>query len=114
MLNATVRVDTSESRASAKERSKFYAEAVKRLARSIGRRLAWAEAHQVAKLSDIADDIALWAWVFELSRRANGRESGSMGRSLWRAIPQGIREDLQGDRVITARDRILAQVQALD
>ena len=114
MLNATVRVDTSESRASAKKRSKFYAEAVKRLARSVGRRLAWTEAHQVAKSADIADDITLWAWVFELSRRAKGRESGAMGRSLWRAIPQGIREDLQASRVIMAQDQILARVRELD
>ncbi len=112
LLGATL--SASERPSNAKKRRAFQAQAVKRLARAeSGRRLSWDEARRVSDARTLAAPVALWSWVFELSRRAEGRISGDTGRSLWRAIPRETREALSAEAVIEARDLILDRIHGL-
>lgn len=54
------------------------------------------------------EDLTLWTYFHELQRRANFASQGEAVRSLWLAMDKTEREKLNADKILAARERLLA------
>lgn len=81
--------------------------ALKHLASSEGIKINETEAQKIAKHSGIEKDIIIWAYVWELGRRARKASKGPALHTIWRRIDLGIRKNLNSDLVWSSRTKIL-------
>lgn len=86
--------------------------ALKHLCRSQNIRITEAEARKILKNRKIHMDITIWAYVWELDRRARGKPKGSSVHILWRDMPYDIRKNLNVDLVMKSRQRLLEHAKS--
>lgn len=59
-----------------------------------------------------SEALTLWTYMHELNRRANFVSQGEAVRSLWQAMDKKERERMSVDKVIKARDTLLAALKS--
>ncbi len=81
--------------------------ALKHLAGSAGARITEADARRIVKRESLRQASSLWAYVWELDRRARGKGKGVVVHALWRRIPWEMRKELTVAQVWEAREHLL-------
>lgn len=83
------------------------ARAFKHLAASRGIALDEKRCRRMVERASLAEDARVWAYVWELDRRARGKAKGQGVHGLWRSLPREVRTTLDVDRVWAAREALL-------
>lgn len=89
-------------------------EALTRLCRMHGHTPSLRALHAVVRDAQLAHDVTLCTYVWELRQRAHGKQRGPEVHSLWRSLPAETRRDMSEPRVSAALGRVLAAVSAAD
>jgi hypothetical protein len=64
------------------------------------------------KDDELREAMVLWTYFHELNRRANFASQGEAVRSLWQAMDKKERERMNADKIIKARDRLVAALKS--
>lgn len=56
--------------------------------------------------------LVLWTYIHELNRRANFASQGEAVRSLWQAMDKKARQNINVDKVVKAREVLLAALKS--
>ncbi|MFO0660504.1 MAG: hypothetical protein U0165_11825 [Polyangiaceae bacterium] len=70
------------------------------------------QARRLAKRSNLREPSLVWAYVWELDRRARGKGKGPVSWMIWRALPRSTRKELDVERVWQARSRLIEAAKA--
>lgn len=81
--------------------------ALKHLASSEGVFVSEEVSRRMTKRSHLRESSLIWAYVWELDRRARGKGKGPVVRKIWRSIPWETRKVLSVDSVWQAREQLL-------
>ena len=83
------------------------------LARKNDLQLSRAALERLEKDETLHDALILWTYFHELNRRANFSSQGDAVRSMWQAMDKNEREKMNADKIIKARDSIVATLKSL-
>lgn len=89
-------------------------EALARLCRMHGVTPSPRQLHTLVRDRELAHDVALCTYVWELRQRARGKARGPEVHTLWRSLPAEVRRDMTEPRVSAALQRVLGAVRAAD
>lgn len=70
-----------------------------------------AELESLAQDAQLRDALVLWTYIHELNRRANFSSQGEAVRLLWQAMEKKERIKLNADKVMKARESLLAALK---
>lgn len=87
--------------------------ALKHLAGSVGIRITEDDARRLVKRESLRPSSQLWAYVWELDRRAKGKAKGSVVHTLWRLIPWETKKELTAVKIWEAREQLVSAVRNL-
>ncbi len=74
--------------------------------------LSRADLEVLEKDEKLHDALVLWTYFHELNRRANFASQGEAVRSLWQAMDKKEREKMNADKIINARDSLVAALKS--
>ncbi|MCC2667736.1 MAG: hypothetical protein K0Q72_207 [Armatimonadetes bacterium] len=87
--------------------------AVRHLAASQNLPISGKEAGLLVNRKSLRQDAVLWAYLWELERRACNKGKGSVVHRIWSCIPKETRKSLTAERVWAAREALLTAVREL-
>jgi hypothetical protein len=86
--------------------------ALKHLASSAGIRMTEDDARELVKRESLRLSSQLWAYVWELDRRAKGKAKGGVVHALWRSIPWEVKKELTVVKIWEAREQLVRAVES--
>lgn len=86
--------------------------ALRHLSSSEGIQMSDAEARKYARRKSLQPHLLVWAYVWELDRRARAKGKGEVVHRIWRSIPLDIRKNLSAQVVWEAREKLLNSLRA--
>ena len=83
------------------------------LAEENGHNLSREQSQRLASEPELAADLNVWSYAYELHRRSQFASQGAAVHRLWKAIEAEERTKLDADQIWQARERLAAAIQQL-